>query len=129
MDNVNFLFVKLFIVKYRVNKKYDKKKINIECNLGKCNIDCSEFRNKKCEAQKYCSWSNKLCKKNISGCKKLVNKIKDIDNKINKKIKSKFDILDYYKIRGINFKKHIEYYLIILIITFFIFLFTIIIMT
>ena len=129
-----FYLALYFIIKFSVisiiNKKYKKKKDNLDCNINECkNIECNDLSDKECKVQKYCfKTSGGICIKDEEKC----NELDEIENKINiemdVKIKQKFEKLDYYKIRGIDFKKHINYYLIILIITFFIYLFIIILM-
>ena len=122
-----YFLIKL-IVKYKINRKYKKKIDNLDCNINECkNVKCDNLTDKNCDNQKYCKLSTSTKCESV-GCEDLDDLEDTIKNEIDNNLKSKLEKLNYYKIRGIDFKKHIDYYLIILIITFFIYLFIIILM-
>jgi hypothetical protein len=120
-------FIINLLVKLIINKKYKKKLDNLECNIQQChNDECDEKTSSECDKSIICLKKGDNCIKNKEKCKNFDN----IQNKINIEKKKIIDLklqdLDYYKIRGKTFKKHINYYLIILIITFFIYVFIIV---
>ena len=118
-----YFLVKL-LVEYIVDRKNREENENLDCNIVECkNFNCED--DKQCINKKFCEWEDKKCS-NEKKCKSLKEKKDKLNEKIEDKKKYILDRLNYYKIRGLNFKEHISYYIIILIITFFIYLFFII---
>lgn len=110
-------------VDIRVNNKYKKDLEDYDCVINDCiNKNCVRFDEESCNNEKYCKY-NSSCIHDNSKCEDLKSNKQKL---LEKKDKYKEEILknlDYYKILGLDFKKHINYYLIILIITFFTYLF------
>lgn len=103
-----------FIIKEIVTLVVDRG-FKDEINYNKCikkKVNCKEIISKElCHKENSCVF-NKSCEY------KLLDVQQDIDFNLQKKL----EVLNYYKIRGLTLQKHIEYYIVYLIITFVIFL-------